>query len=56
MFGFGNGDAGAVCGVFSGVPMETPGRHHWRHAGVFIVGFGRGWRLVLGFLLLTLGK
>ena len=56
MFGVGNGEAGAVCGVFSGLRMKTPGRHNWRHADVFIVGFGRGWRLVLVFLLLTLGK
>ena len=56
MFGVGNGDAGAVCGMFSGMAMKTPGQRHCRHAGVFIVGFGRGWHLVLGFLLLNLGK
>ena len=56
MFRVGHGDAGAVCEVFSGLAMKKPGRRHWRHAGVFIVGFGRGWSFVLVFLLLNLGK
>ena len=56
MFGVGDGGAGAACGVCSRLAMKTPERRHWRRAGVFIVDFGRGWRIVLVFLLLTLGR
>ena len=56
MSGVGDGDAGAMCGVCSGLAVKTPERRHWCRADVFIVGFGRGWRLALVFLLLTLGK
>ena len=56
MFGVGKTDAGAVCGVCSGLAMKIPGQRHWCRAGVFIVGFGNGWRFVLVFLLFTFGK
>ena len=49
MLGVDDGDAGTVCGVCSGLAMKTPERCHWRRAGVFIVSFVRGWRLVLVF-------
>ena len=51
----GDRDAGALFGVCSGLAVKTPERRHWCRAGVFIVGFGRGWHLALVFLLLTLG-
>ena len=56
MFGVGNGDAGAVCVVCSGLALKTPGRRHWLSAGLFIVGFARDWGLALVFLLFTLGQ
>ena len=54
--GVGDGGTGAVCGVCSGLAVKTPERRHWRRPGVFIVDFGRGWRIVLVFLLWTLGR
>ena len=56
----GDGDTGAASGMCSGLAMKAPERRrHWRRSSVFIVHFEhycQRWRLVLVFLLLTLGK
>ena len=47
MFGIGDGDAAAVCGVCSALAVKTPGQHHWLWAwlapcsGVSVVEFGQ---------------
>ena len=50
MFGIGDGDTGARCGMCSGLAIKTLERRHWRRAGVFFDDFGHDWRLVLVFL------
>ena len=40
MVGVGDGDTREGRGLLSELAIKTPGRHHWRCAGVLIVGVG----------------
>ena len=50
MFGVGDGGAGVVCRVCSGLAVT------YMYVYMCIVGFERAWHIFLVFLLLTLGK